>query len=77
MHSGLTGGLARILIGKYALLVAAGAGAAAGLVAVVLDGGVAGAGGAAKGVGSAVVSAPHWALRKSFHFSRSAMRRYS
>src|SRR5579872_24696 len=52
-------------IGKTALPVATGAaGAAFGLASVTGGGG--GAAGAAAGV--AVASAPHWVLRKSFHF---------
>src|SRR5215813_1544125 len=52
--------------GKTALPVGAGAaaGAASFFAAVVAAGAGAGAAGAAAGV----ASAPHWALRKSFHF---------
>src|SRR5437899_2800969 len=48
---------------------AAGAGAASFLACLVASFGAAGAGAAgAAAVGAGVASAPHWALRKSFHF---------
>src|SRR5215472_348325 len=51
--------------GKMALPVAAGAGGgAASFFAVVAGAGA----GAAAGAAAGVASAPHWALRKSFHF---------
>jgi hypothetical protein len=50
------------------LPVAAGVGAGEGLAAVAFGGCAVGAGGAAEGGGAAVASAPHCALRKSFHF---------
>jgi len=60
-------------LGNTALPVAAGAGDGAGLAAVAFGGVAVEAGGGAavgvvEGVGASVASAPHCALRKSFHF---------
>ena len=54
------------MLGNTALPTATGAGE--GLAAVAFGGCAVGGDGAPEGVGSAVASAPHCALRKSFHF---------